>query len=194
MGCEFGFWERGRVWLVISHMAYLTHTRIYTPKSKNNPGAKEGATSGGGNRNSLSSAAALLLTPQGLGQYQRLFHTRVLDYEPLVAVVVEMLQGADSCIYTQVFLFLGGSVVNWRNIHVYLTTYHPYIDLPSASTGASLLDDLLHAYSDAGNTTLYRPLLKAYFAQASIHMHIYIHIYSIKYLYVCVVYITRLKR
>lgn len=38
-------------------------------------------------------------------------------------------------------------------------------DLPSASAGASLLDDLLHAYSDAGNATLYRPLLKAYFAQ-----------------------------
>lgn len=54
---------------------------------------------GAGSRASVSSsasasAAALLLTPQGLSQYQRMFHTRVLDYEPLVAVVVEMLQGA----------------------------------------------------------------------------------------------------
>lgn len=59
-------------------------------------GIKEGASSGSaGNRNSVASvSAALLLTPQGLGQYQRMFHTRALDYEPLVAVVVEMLQGA----------------------------------------------------------------------------------------------------
>lgn len=38
-------------------------------------------------------------------------------------------------------------------------------DLPSATTAASLLDGLLHAYSHAGSSTLYRPLLKAYFSQ-----------------------------
>jgi hypothetical protein len=90
-----------------------------TPHKPTTPtGAKDATTSGGGggSRASLSSAsaAALLLTPQGLGQYQRMFHTRVLDYEPLVAVVVEMLQGAFSfptpmfVVVVRVRFFLGG--------------------------------------------------------------------------------------
>ncbi len=74
-----------------------------------------------------SGGTTLLLTPQGLGNYQRLFHTRLLDYEPLVEVLVQMLQ--------------------------------------DVTAGPGHLDDLLHAYSDAGNHHLYRPLLKTYFTQ-----------------------------
>lgn len=35
-----------------------------------------------------------------------MFHTRALDYEPLVAVVVEMLQGAYACGYIYIILYI----------------------------------------------------------------------------------------
>ena len=68
-----------------------------------------------------------MFSPQRMGNLQRSFHMRLLDYESLVEVVVQMLQ--------------------------------------DVTAGPALLDDLLHAYSDAGKSMLYKPLLKAYFVQ-----------------------------
>ena len=99
----------------------LLFPKCVKPETLLLPLSSSGGQSGG------NSAMLHLLSPQGLGNFQRLFHTRLLDYEPLLEVVVQMLQ--------------------------------------DVTAGPALLDDLLHAYSDAGNLTLYKPLLKAYFAQ-----------------------------
>lgn len=64
---------------------------------------------------------------QELADAQRAFHTQLLDYEPLVEVVVGMLQGVPK--------------------------------------GPGWMDGLLHRYSEAGSSGLYRPFLKAYFAE-----------------------------
>ena len=104
---------------------YLSHLfpKCVKPETPLPLFSRAGGQGGGGG----SSAMAGMFSPQRMGNLQRSFHMRLLDYESLVEVVVQMLQ--------------------------------------DVTAGPALLDDLLHAYSDAGKSMLYKPLLKAYFVQ-----------------------------